>query len=181
MPVYRGAPPISRYTRVLRAAHGRVKSTLHSRFGSLQLYMNCGSRYIIVFACFVLIRVKFIPSQHSTGERESSTLTHWAVFFTGHLTTETIVSFALRSLYHQNGFDPSSINCCSSVKCYDGYICRCPNTLLKRVLHVLRNTFSTVPAHLSAPLQGLSRSKLPIEVKTVCFTYPLHNILVSAG
>ena len=27
-PVHRGAPPISRYTRVLRAAHGRVKSTL---------------------------------------------------------------------------------------------------------------------------------------------------------
>ena len=45
----------------------------------------------------------------STGERESSTLTHWAVFFTGHLTTETFVCFALRSLYHQNGFDPSSI------------------------------------------------------------------------
>ena len=57
-PVHRGAPPISRYTRVLRAAHGRVKSTLHSRFGSLQLYMNCGSRYIIVFRLF---RVEWDP------------------------------------------------------------------------------------------------------------------------
>ena len=33
----------------------------------------------------------------------------------------------------------------------------------------------------SAPLQGLSRLKRPNKVKTVCFTYPLHSILVSAG
>ena len=52
------------------------------------------------------------------AKQASVSLRHWHTerwFFTGHFTTETIVSFALRSLYHQNGFDPSSINCCSSV------------------------------------------------------------------
>ena len=51
-------------------------------------------------------------------KRASVSLQHWHTerkIFSGQLTTETIVSFALRSLYHRNGLNPSSINCCSSV------------------------------------------------------------------
>ena len=58
----------------------------------------------------------------------------------------------------------------------------CLKSPLKRVLHVLRNTFyGQSPRSFSAPLRSLSRSKRPNEVKTVCFTNPLHSILVSAA
>ena len=60
----------------------------------------------IVFACLVLIPVKFAPSQPSTGEHESATLTYWAVVFCGPLTTETIASFCPSLPLPSNGIDP---------------------------------------------------------------------------
>ena len=119
------------------------------------------------FASFVLIGIQFLPFQHQTGEREFLHTDTVSGKFLGRLTTETFVSFALRSHYHRNGSTYSAITCWSSVWCHDGSI----GAIL--LGQSLRN--------FSAPLRGLSRSKRPNEVKTVCFTYPFHSILVSAG
>ena len=139
------------------------------------------TKYCVCFACFVLIDIQFLPFQRQTGERESLHTDTVSGKFLRRLTTETFFSFALCSHYHQNGSTYSAKTCCSSVWCHDDSICQCLNSLLKRVLHVLHNTLGQSLRSFFEPLRGLSRSKPPNEVKTVCFTYPLYSILVSAG
>ena len=58
------------YTRASSCAWTR-QSTPHSRFGTLQLYMNCGSHYIVLLRLFRVDWNPIIPFQHQTGERES--------------------------------------------------------------------------------------------------------------
>ena len=57
---------------------------------------------------------------------------------------------------------------------------RCLKSPLKRVFHVLRITWWTVTAQFFCAASVLSRSNRPNEVKPVCFTNPLHSILVIA-
>ena len=109
--------------------------------------------------CIALLVSCWLESNYyslSTPNRRAWVPPHWQnerKKFSGRLITETFVSFALRSLYHQNGSTYSSIKC-SSVWCHDGYICQCLNSLLKRVLHVLRNTFRTVAAQFFCTASG---------------------------
>ena len=69
----------------------------------------------IVFRLFSVDSGPFAPSQHSTGERESATLTHWAVVFAGLWLLKLSLVLALRSLCHHMEVIICSINCCSSV------------------------------------------------------------------
>ena len=155
-------------------------STLHSRFESLivhELWLTLHLLFSLVWCWF---RSLFAPFQHSTGQLESAMLTHWAVF-AGHLTIETLASFRSSLCLPSTGLDLLINKLLFS-------------SLMIRWLRFvsLKNTFEacfacstqyfswSVAAHLSAPLHGLSRSKLPIEAKAVCFTYSLHSLLVSA-
>ena len=74
-PVHHGAPPISRYTHVLRAAHGRVK--VHSIRGSD--HYNCTWTVAHVTLClFCLFRVDWFPiSSLSTSNRRAWAPPHW--------------------------------------------------------------------------------------------------------
>ena len=178
--VHRGASLFYRYTSVLRAAHGRIK--IRSIRGS-DLHNCTWTGTHELFFVFRLFRVDWLKIiLLSTPNRRA-----WVLRtdipsgkFPGRFTTETLLSFAFCALYHQSGSTYKAINCCSTVCHVDGHLVSVLNSLLKRVLHVLRNTFGQLLRSFSAPLRNLSRSKRPNEVKTVCFTNPLHSILVSA-
>ena len=113
--VHRGAPPISRYTRVLRAAHGRVKSTLHSRFGSLIVH----ELWLTIHLLFPLVLCWFGSNLYLLNTQQASvSLRHWhteRLFLRAIWLPKLSIVFALRSLYHQMALILSSINCCSSV------------------------------------------------------------------
>ena len=131
------------------------------------------------FFCFVLIGTKVSSFQHQTDELESSTLTHRAENPQAmHYRNSRL--FCLSRSLPSKWFNIQHDNILFSCLLYWWFLGQCLKSLLKRVLHVLRNSFKTVIAQLSAPLRNLSRSKRPNEVKTVCFTNPLHSILVSA-
>ena len=138
--------------------------------------MNC----FLFFVCFVLIGNKLYSFQHQTDERESSALTSRPENSQADSLPKLSLVLPFCALYHQNGSTYKAINCCSTVCHVDGHLVSVLNSLLKRVLHVLRNTLGQLLRSFSAPLRNLSRSKRPNEVKTVCFTNPLHSILVSA-
>ena len=181
--VHHGAPPISRYTRVLRAAHGRVKI----RFIRGSEHYNCtwtvAHITLFCFACFVLIGIQLIiPFQRQTGEPES--------LHTDKMSGKILGPVDYRNLHY---FCPSlplpskwlNILCIKMLFF----------SLVSWWLHlsVFKFNFEACFAcsaqyflgqllrRFSVPLRVLSRSVRPNEVKTVCFTYLLHSILVSAG
>ena len=81
--VHRGAPPISRYTRVLRAAHRRVKSMRHLRFGSLIVH----ELWLMIHLLFSLVWCWFRSNLHLLNTQQASvSLRHWhteRLFFAG--------------------------------------------------------------------------------------------------
>ena len=103
--VRRGVPPISRYTRVLRAAHGRVKSTFHSRCGSLFVHELWLTIHLLFFRLFGVDSGQFCT--FSTLNRrawvcDTDTLSGC---FCGTLTIETIASFSPSLPSPSNGSD----------------------------------------------------------------------------
>ena len=147
------------------------------------MYMNWAHE-LKVFVCFVLIGISNkITSLSTLKQTNVSPHTHWL-----HERKIPTVSLLKLSFYSSSRsllskwyilrnnkmlFLPLPLWWCPS---------QCLKSPLKRVLHVLRNTFyGQSPRSFSAPLRSLSRSKRPNEVKTVCFTNPLHSILVSAA
>ena len=95
----------------------------------------------IVFACLVLIPVKFAPFQHLTSERESAMLTHWAVFC-GAFDYRNSRYFSLFALFAlSTRLDPLMNKLLFSSLMIRWLRLSVLKTLLKRVLHVLRSTF----------------------------------------
>ena len=153
--VHHGAPPISRYTRVLRAAHGRVKVRSIRGWELYNCTWTVAHITLYCFACFVLIGIQLLfPFNTKQASVSPPTLTKWAEKFSGRLTIETFVSFALRSLYHQNGSTYSSIKCCSSVWCHDGYTCQCLNSLWSVFCMFCAILFRTVAAQFFCAASG---------------------------
>ena len=153
-------------------------STLLSRFESLIVH----ELWLTLHYCFCLFGVDSNLHLFNTQQASVSLRCwHTECFFVGHLTIKTLASFRSSLDLPSTGLDPLINKLLFS-------------SLMIRWLRFvsLKNTFEacfacstqyfsrSVAAHLSAPLHGLSRSKLPIEAKAVCFTYPLHSLLVSA-
>ena len=153
-------------------------STVRSIRGSSHwLYMNCGSRYICCFRMFGVDSGQiwtFSTLNKRAWVCDANTL---SVFFAEHLTIETLTSFHFSLLLPSTGLDPL-IN----KLLFSSLMIRWLRlSVLKACFACSTPYFSrSVAAHLSAPLHGLSRSKLPIEAKAVCFTKPLHSLLLSA-
>ena len=181
MLVHRGAPPLSRYTHMLRAAHGPVNSTLHSRFESLivhELWLTLHLLFSLVCCWFWSKLHLFHPQQASV----SLLCWHTECFFAEHLTIETLASFRSSLYLTSTGFDPlinKLLFSSSVIRWLRLSDCSLKNTSVACFACSTQYFSRSVAAHLSAPLHGLSRSKLPIEAKAVCFTYTLHSLLVS--
>ena len=138
--VHRGAPPLYRYTRVLRAAHGRVNSTLHSRFESLivhELWLTLHLLFSLVWCWFRSNLYLFNPQQASVSLR----CWHTERFFAEHLTIETLASFRSSLYLPSTGLDPLINKLLFSSLMIRWLRLSVLKTLLKRVLHVLRSTF----------------------------------------
>ena len=138
--VHRGAPPLSRYTRVLRAAHGRVYSTLHSRFESLivhELWLTLHLLFSLVWCWFRSNLRLFNTRQASVSLR----CWHTERFFAEHLTIETLAIFPSSLYLPSTRLDPLMNKLLFSSLMIRGLRLSVLKTLLKRVLHVLRRTF----------------------------------------
>ena len=137
--VHRGAPPLSRYTRVLWAAHGRVNSTLHSRFESLivhELWLTLHLLFSLVWCWFRSNLYLFNPQQASVSLRCWHTER-----FCGAFDYRYLASFRSSLLLPSMGIDPLINKLLFSSLMIRWLRLSVLKTLLERVLYVLRRTF----------------------------------------
>ena len=130
--------------------------------------------------CWSVFKKEFLPFNTKTDEREPShTLTSRAE------KNQPFLFWNSRVLHTSRSFPSKWLHSCHNKLLFHTlplwwHTSRCLKSPLKRVFHVLRITLWTVTAQFFCAASVLSRSNRPNEVKPVCFTNPLHSILVSA-
>ena len=177
------APRIAASLQVYKRASSCAwtRQTLHSTF--VPYYVHELGSWTLGFRLFCVDRFSRRNSSLSTLKHTNvSPHTHW---LHERKKPNRFYSETLVLLHTSRSFPSIWLHSCHNKLLFHTlplwwHTSRCLKSPLKRVFHVLRITWWTVTAQFFCAASVLSRSNRPNEVKPVCFTNPLHSILVSA-